>query len=413
MGRETTRKADVRVLGGDGGGHRRGRRSTRFVLCLVLLTVAVASCDLFNQLGNAWTSSGMTDPCAMMTGAGGDLGVGGAGGGGGGDSGVGGSPGAGVGGGSPGAGVGGGSPGAGVGAGGGQGMARANGHLALFARPQRTGGRRGRLGTARQADCPAPMNVPPPPLPAAPSPKWDGLTTTQLRWIAIQNKINNCDQQTGITQNRTIGVAFEAWVLKTMGVLSKRWTQPIPSMARANKTGGLPASVIPEYVDSQVTLTLKAPLNVTWDYFPNSLFYEVKAVTGNLTPGTSQWQILGLLDVATSFPTVPAGPHAPPAVIFTTTSNTSISQGVLTQAIALGVGVWQRKVFYDVNSATPTNPLLHLGPATCLTPSVYPPVSLTWLDPGVPWPDNLLTWPTVPEQNSVVVPGDPDPAEVD
>jgi hypothetical protein len=59
------------------------------------------------------------------------------------------------------------------------------------------------------------------------------------------------------------------------------------------------------------------------------------------------------------------------------------------------------------------SPLLHIGPATNLTPSVYPPLSLTWLDPGVPWPDNPLTWPTVPEQDSVVVPGDPDPAEVD
>jgi hypothetical protein len=43
-------------------------------------------------------------------------------------------------------------------------------------------------------------------------------------------------------------------------------------------------------------------------------------------------------------------------------------------------------------------------------------VSLTtfyWLDPLASWPDNPLTWVTVPEQASVVVPGDPDPAEVD
>ncbi len=67
-------------------------------------------------------------------------------------------------------------------------------------------------------------------------------------------------------------------------------------------------------MDGQVALTLSAPLNLTWDYFNNSLFYEVKAVTGNLTLGTSNWQILGLLDVATSFPTVPPPPaaHAPP-----------------------------------------------------------------------------------------------------
>ncbi len=128
---------------------------------------------------------------------------------------------------------------------------------------------------------------------------------------------------------------------------------------------------------------------------------------------TSQWQILGLLDVANTFPVVPPTSHAPPAVIFTTTSNTNISVGVLTEANALGVGVWQREVEYDANSATPSNPLLRIGKSTCLTPLLYPTLSLTWLDPGLPWPTNPLTWPTVPEQDSVVVPGDPDPAEVD
>lgn len=248
------------------------------------------------------------------------------------------------------------------------------------------------------------------------SQSWVPLTTTKLRSIAIANNINGCANQTGITQSRTIGVAFETWALKTMGQLP-RWTQTIASPRRkAKNNNGLPASVIPEYVDSQVTFTFQSPLNLTWTYFPNSMFYEVKAVTGNLTLGTSQWQIQGLLDVATIFPTVPAGKHAPPVVIFTTTSNTIVSQGVLDEANNLGVGVWQQKVFYDGNSATPNNPLLHLGKADCLTPSLYPTtslVSLYWLDPGAPWPDNPLTWPTVPEQNSVVVPGDPDPAEVD
>jgi hypothetical protein len=251
---------------------------------------------------------------------------------------------------------------------------------------------------------------------------WQGLTTTKLRQIAIANKINGCDAQTGITQSRTIGVAFETWVLKTMKQLP-RWTKPIQSPLRKAKNtinghGGLPASVIPEYVDSQVKFTLSAPLTLTWDFFPNSLFYEVKAVTGNLTLGTSNWQILGLLDVATSFPTVPAaGSHAPPAVIFTTTSNTNVTQDVIAQGEMSGVGVWQQKVFYDAGSATPNNPLLHLEQAACLTPSLYPPpVSLTtfyWLDPLASWPDDPLTWVTVPEQASVVVPGDPDPAEVD
>src|SRR5262249_42686415 len=129
------------------------------------------------------------------------------------------------------------------------------------------------------------------------------------------------------------------------------------------------------------------------------------------------WQILGLLDVATSFPTVPSGSHAPPAVIFTTTSNTIVSQGVVTKANMLGVAVWQLQVFYDANSATPNNPLLHIGSANCLTPALYPAsstpgalVRLFVLDTDASsWPDFPLTWPTVSEQKMVVVDGDPDP----
>jgi hypothetical protein len=247
-------------------------------------------------------------------------------------------------------------------------------------------------------------------------PNWQGLTTTKLRQIANANNINGCASQTGVTQSRTIGLAFEAWVLKTMGQLQKRWTMPIFSQQRQNKTGGLPASVIPEYVSDQVTFTLSAPLTLTWTYFPNSLFYEVKAVNGNLTPGTSQWQLLGLLDVATSFPTVPSTAHAPPAVIFTTTSNTIVSQGLIAEALMLKVAVWQQVVEYDANSATPNNPALHLGTATNLTPSLYPTlptVDFYWLDPGVAWPNNPLTWPTDAEQDSVDVPGDPDSPAVD
>jgi hypothetical protein len=259
-----------------------------------------------------------------------------------------------------------------------------------------------------------PVNVPPPPNSV---PSWQGLTTTMLRQIAITNNINNCANQTGITQNRTIGLAFEGWVLKTRGWLKSRWTKPIFSQARQNKNQGLPASVIPEYVANQVAFTLSGSLNLTWSYFPNSVIYEVKAVTGNLTPGTSQNQILGLLDVATTFPSVPAGPHAPPAVIFITTSNTTVSPAVVAQAITWGVAVWQQNVQYNANSATLSDPYLRIGPSTCLTPSLYPTgalLQLAWLDPQVsPWPQNPLTWVTVPEQQSIVVSGDPDPPEVD
>jgi hypothetical protein len=150
-------------------------------------------------------------------------------------------------------------------------------------------------------------------------PNWVGLDTGTLRNICTNNNVNGAASQSGVTLNRTCGVAFETWVLKTMGWLP-RWTTPIPSPARkAKNNNGLPASVIPEQVLDQSSF-------MSWVKLPLSEFVEVKAVNGTLTLGTSQWQVYGLLDGVNTWPTVPAGPHAPPAVFFITTSNTAISQ---------------------------------------------------------------------------------------
>jgi hypothetical protein len=242
--------------------------------------------------------------------------------------------------------------------------------------------------------------------PQPPPPNWVGLDTGTLRNICITNNVNGSGSQSGITLNRTCGVALETWVLKTMGTLP-RWTTAIDSQARkaqnANK-GGLPASVIPEQVLDQSSF-------MTWVEFPLSLFVEVKAVNGTLTLGTSQWQILGLLNVAQIAPAPDAGMHAPPAVFFITTSNTTISttpQQVVDQATAWGVAVWQQNVYYDASqynpSANQTNPPLSLGDPmrpspTCLNPKVYGSVSyMIWPGPG---PQNPLTWATVAEQDAV------------
>ena len=344
----------------------------RLIYLLLVSLLAFAGCQL-------WALAADEEPGPCAAGVGGADGAGGGGGGGaGGAYGAGGSDvgpglgGSGVGVASSSADVSGAGPSSGAGGGF---SARPVPHRARRLRRHRRGG----LGTAREADCPLvpSMNLPPPP----PTPMWVGLDTQTLRQIAIQNNIRGCASQTGITQSRTIGVAFETWVLKTMGQLP-RWTTPIYSPLRAlqnkNKPGGLPKSVIPEFVSSQVTFSLQSPLSLTRDYFPNSMFYEVKAVTGVLTPGTSQWQILGLLNVASIFPTVPAGPHAPPLVMFTTTSNTTISQPVVTTATGSGVAVWQQIVEYDANSATPSNPTLRIASPACLNPSVYPTPSSTF-----------------------------------
>jgi hypothetical protein len=241
-------------------------------------------------------------------------------------------------------------------------------------------------------------------------PNWQPLTTTVLRQIAAQNNIGV--GLTGIQQSRAIGVAFEAWVLTTLGVVP---SPPGPdknstlfmSQARKKSTGGLPASVIPEFVGDQ-TYTV-AGMSAT---FPQSVLYEVKAVTAPLTLGTSNWQILGLLDVANNLNAMDAGTRPAPAVFFITTGNTTVSTGVLTQATMSmwSVAVWQQKVLYDANGGS--NPNLTLGPPDCLTPNLCTssaPVAVP-KSPGPPI--SPLTSPTTPPSN-LLVPGDPDPPEVD
>ena len=104
--------------------------------------------------------------------------------------------------------------------------------------------------------------------------------------------------------------------------------------------------------------------------------------------------------------------HPPPAVYFTTTANTVVSAGVLATATVWNVGVWQRKVYYDAHSANANDPDLYLGAEECLTPGLYAGWMGYWIAPG-PRPHHPLTWTTEQEQASVVVPEDPDPAEVD
>jgi hypothetical protein len=239
-------------------------------------------------------------------------------------------------------------------------------------------------------------------------PNWVGLDTGTLRTICTNN-VNGAASQSGVTLNRTCGVAFETWCLKTMGWLP-RWKDLIPSPRRKNQNlnkGGLPASVVPEQVLDQSSF-------MTWVEFPLSLFVEVKAVNGTLTLGTSQYQILGLLDVAT-LAQAPAGPHAPPAVFFITTSNTAISMTplqVVDQATTWGVAVWQQIVYYDANGGT--NPNLSLGDPTnpqptCLNDSVYGSYAASYtIWPG-PGPQNPLTWATVAEQDAVGAVPEPAP----
>jgi hypothetical protein len=231
------------------------------------------------------------------------------------------------------------------------------------------------------------------------------LTTTRLRAIAAAQKIGF--GQMGVQQNRTIGLAFENWVLTTLGQIPRN-QMSFFSMARQNaNNGGLPASVIPEFV---------SPLSLFFAGSPSpavlaaSEFWEVKAVTGTLTANSNRSQILGLIDVASMSP---AGvstiqPHPPPTVVFTTTGNTYLSQSLFTAATNAGVAIWQQVVFEDAAIENDPNPDLYIGPLDPMNPAVY--------GAAVPIPTaasgahSKLTSPTTP---SMAVPGDPDPPEVD
>jgi hypothetical protein len=338
--------------------------------------------------------------CSTMGqgGAGGDDGAGG----GGGNDGVGGAPGSGSG---AGAGPGnvnsaavsaGAGPGDGAGAGAGPGMRTAGDHPRRVRRHDKEN-----IGTTAQADCTELMAPMPPFL--------IGLSTTRLRYIAAQNGIGV--GQSGIQQSRSIGLAFENWVLTTMGQLP-RWTTPILSLRREKNTGGLPKSVIPESVQDLGWWWVL----VSRPDFEKSSFFEVKAVTGALTLGTSNWQILGLIDVASQSPAgISTQPGvARPVVVFTTTSNTTISPSVGAEATALGVGVWQQRVMYDANT-NPDNPDLYIDlPPEEINPDVYLPTVIDTSLTGrlSTWPHSPLTSPKTPATN-LVVQGDPDPAEVD
>ena len=141
-------------------------------------------------------------------------------------------------------------------------------------------------------------------------PNWSAAHTAMLRTICTTNNVNGAASQSGVTLNRTCGVAFEDWVLTTIGVYPKppgpgRNTMSFPSMERmtANKRP-------PCVCDPRVR---RRP-----DDVPPERVLRGEGGHGALTPGTSNWQVLGLLDAVNTQITKPAGTHPAPAVFFIT-----------------------------------------------------------------------------------------------
>jgi hypothetical protein len=376
-----------------------------FVLGVAVVTATSPGCNLFNDLGDAWTNADATS-----AGAGGNMcpSAGGAGGGGGdgGDGGAGGEgDGAGGDGSSVGAGVGG-SFGVSVGAGVGGGDARTNGNNGHTLRAPRHRGHHGGLGTAQQAGCagmPAAWILPPIPA-SVPLPTGAvTLSTTRLRFVCAKQNIGN--GATGIQFNNACGLAFENWVLWTLQFKPNKTPIKSPQRQVANsKNGGLPASVIPDYLQD---LTLEDADTGKSFTFPNSALGEVKAVAGNLTPGYNQWQMLGLLDVARRAPVTSLGlmfyPPPLPVLELITTGNTVVPVSTISQASLWGVMLVQQMV-YEV-PVMPNDP----NPDLCLGAKVVLNVTVDKDGPG--WPCSKLTSP--PPNWVTLIQGDPDPPTVD
>jgi hypothetical protein len=401
------------------------RRFKGFLEVWLLAVVATApGCGFFLPLGD----SGTTNVCGAG-GAGGDDGAGGDEGAGGGvyssdvgvgagpptssDVGVGAGPGT-----SAGIGVG---AGAGsstdVGAGAGPGSSADVGAGAGPARtPPRVQRRHGRhrggsgIGTAVSADCrmtsfpawtfpPLPSVIP---LPAGAVP----LTTTRLRAICTAQGIGA--GLTGIQFSQKCGLQFQDWVQWMLQV--KQNKMPIGSPARAsNFVGGLPGSVIPDYVTD---LKVAIQGSMTAFTLPESFFGEVKAVAGYLPPSYSRYQILGLVDVArrsaAGSSTLPN--HPPPELVFTTTGNTKMSALTLGQANAWGVAIWWQIVYEDPAMPDDPNPDLCIDRALPQNQAVYPP-GVTVGTYRVNSTCTKLT--SAPPNWATLIPGDPDPPMVD
>jgi RHS repeat-associated protein len=226
------------------------------------------------------------------------------------------------------------------------------------------------------------------------------LTTVQLRAIARSQGIGA--GLSGVQFNRAVGRAFQEFALNSLGLVEN--FTPFPSPARAAATGGLPAAVIPDAVTAVKKVELRWYFWPTVTEYPNSSFYEVKAVAGVINLSYSNHQIRGLIDVAARSPAgMGVGPKRPlPIITFVTTADTVIGPDVLAEATRRGVAIWQSIAVAVPNGQGGTQ--IAFGPYIPLNPGVYGGTAA--LPAGGAPPG------TIGPAHSGGPPGDPDPAEV-
>ena len=168
------------------------------------------------------------------------------------------------------------------------------------------------------------------------------LTTTRLREVARKRGIEG----TGITFNRRVGAAFEHIAIvsqdnSVMKPIIEQQTFFSPERARRTahlKRGPVPR-VRPDGVRSVIVNEFQfwwPPINTT--IYPNSSFFEVKAVRGILRLSSNRHQIRGILDVARRSQ---AGRVDKATVVFVTTADAIIGKDIKDRANLLGISLYQ------------------------------------------------------------------------
>jgi len=245
------------------------------------------------------------------------------------------------------------------------------------------------------------------------------LTTDRLR--AITRACGLGTWPALVPFNRVVGTEFQRWALHAFpGHPLPENFQNLRTPGREQLTrlrpGGAVHHVRPDAVGPAVTVVWERLLSVPRPSMvpaPGSVFVEVKAVKGFLTPSYDDYQVAGLIEAAATSPAaLMADPERPiPAIIFITTGDTLISPLVMSDATARRVAIWHAVVFELPGSAT-DRPHFGLGPVVPRNPEVYGEARPQPLPPGptdVPFPLPRNPVRSLPGLDV----GDPDPPEVD
>ena len=197
---------------------------------------------------------------------------------------------------------------------------------------------------------------------------------------ATKARLDQLADSQGIPINQ-VGRAFQNFALATIrpGTPIPENSRLFPSQKREDKTDGEIKNVQPDGVLPLVFVNFPAGPTET---YANSVFYEVKALKGDLLPPSYQkYQILGFIDALGNSPAKTAG--RTPAIIFITSADIrEISFATITEALFNGVAVW-----HAIGCEIPGSfNQLQLGQASLRNPAVYL-IQLTIpesIGPGIP-----------------------------